>query len=185
SGHPFGMVQELTPEHDACVFVGYHARAGAGGNPLAHTLSSQRVFEVRLDDEPVSEYRIHALAAASVGVPVVFVSGDETLCREVARVQPATRTFATKWGEGASQHSVHPEEACDGIREGVREALSGDRSACRLEVPERLRLDVVFRSHAQAYARSFYPGARQVDPHTVRLETDDVFEVLRALLFLV
>jgi D-amino peptidase len=185
SGHPMGMVQELDASYDACVFVGYHGRAGAGGNPLAHTMSSRRVALVRLDGEPASEYRIHALAAATRGVPVVFVSGDATLCEEVGRTQPATRTFATKWGEGASQQSLHPEEACDGIREGVREALAGDRSAALLPVPSRSRLEVVFRDPALAYARSFYPGAKQQDPQTVALEADDYFEVLRALIFLV
>ncbi len=185
SGHPFGMVQELDESYDACLFVGYHARAGAGGNPLAHTMSSMKVAEVRINDEPVSEYRIHAWAAELVGVPVAFVSGDRTLCEEVARVQPATRTFATKWGEGASQHSLHPVEAREGIRTTVTEALTGDVAAARLPLPNRFVLEVDLKSHAAAYHKSFYPGAKQAGPHSVRLETDDYFEVLRALLFLI
>jgi len=185
SGHPFGMVQELDESYDACLFVGYHARAGSGGNPLAHSMSSMLVREIRLNGEPVSEYRIHAWAAALVGVPVVFVSGDETLCREVERFQPATRTLATKWGEGASQHSLHPAEARDAIRTGVEEALSGELSAARLELPARFELEVAFKDHARAYHKAFYPGAKQSDPHTVRLELEDYFEVLRALIFLV
>ena len=57
SGHPFGMVQSLDDSYDACVFIGYHARAGAGGNPLAHTQSSLALAEVRLNGVPASEYR--------------------------------------------------------------------------------------------------------------------------------
>ena len=37
SGHPHGMVQNIDESFDAALFVGYHARAGAGGNPLAHS----------------------------------------------------------------------------------------------------------------------------------------------------
>lgn len=185
SGHPFGMVQELDGSYDAAVFIGYHARAGAGGNPLAHTMSSMNVWQVRINGTPASEYRIHAWAAAMAGVPVVFLSGDRTLCEEVAAFQPATRTFATKWGEGASQHSVHPEESIKGIRDGVQAALEGDRDAARLELPARFELEIDFRSHATAYAKAFYPGAKQAGPHTLRIETEDYFEVLRALMFLI
>jgi D-amino peptidase len=185
SGHPFGMVQELDADYDAALFVGYHGRAGAGGNPLAHTMSSRHVARVRLNEEPASEYRIHALAAATVGVPVVFVSGDRTLCQEVGVACPAAHTFCTKWGEGASQHSLHPSEAVRGIREGVERALSGDRRACLLPLPDAFTLEVTFKDHALAYRRSFYPGAERSDAQTVRFEADDYFDVLRALLFLV
>lgn len=185
SGHPFGMVQELDRSYDAVLFVGYHARAGAGGNPLAHTMSSLRVHEMRLNGEPLSEYRIHAWAAALVDVPVVFVSGDRTLCEEVAAFQPATRTVATKWGEGASQHSLHPSEAVESIRDGVREALSGDPAAARLALPGHFELEVVYRDHALAYHKSHYPGASPAGPQAVRFSADDYFEILRALLFLV
>jgi D-amino peptidase len=185
SGHPFGMVQNLDEGFAAAVFVGYHARAGAGGNPLAHTLSSRALAEVRINGEPASEYRIHAWAAALVGVPVVFVSGDRTLCEEVARLAPATRTVATKWGEGPSQQSIHPEAAVAAIRAGVREAVAGVDAARPLALPSHFVLEVVHKDHGRAYARSFYPGAARSDPHTVRLETADYFEVLRALMFLV
>lgn len=185
SGHPYGMVQELDESYDAAVFIGYHARAGSGGNPLAHTMSSMLVHEVRLNGAPASEYLIHAWAASLVDVPVAFVSGDRTLCEEIAGTQPATRTFATKWGEGPSQHSLHPDEAVTSIRDGVKAALEGDLAAARLSLPARFELEIVYKSHTHAYSRSFYPGAKQSDAHTVRLEADDYFEVLRALMFLV
>ena len=185
SGHPYGMVQGLEGDFDAAVFVGYHARAGAGGNPLAHTMSSMKVHEIRLNGTPASEYLIHAHAAALCDVPVVFVSGDRTLCEEVSAFNPATVTFATKWGEGPSQESVHPAEAVDGIRDGAREALSGDLDRARIEAPGHTRLEVTYKAHAQAYAASHYPGAKQLDPHTICIEHESYFEILRALMFVV
>lgn len=184
SGHPFMMVQDLDAAYSAALFVGYHSRAGAGGNPLAHTLSSA-VYEVRLNGSPVSEYRIYAMAAALVGVPVVFVSGDRALCEDVAAFQPAARTFATKWGEGESQQSVHPADAVTGIRDGVSEALAGDPGQARITLPSRFEIEIEYRFHTQAYEKSFYPGAKQSGPHVVRFETDDYFDVLRALTFMI
>jgi D-amino peptidase len=185
SGHPYGMVQGLDREFDAAVFVGYHARAGAGGNPLAHTMSSMKVHEIRLNGVPASEYLIHAYAAALSDVPVAFVSGDRTLCDEVEAFNPATRTFATKWGEGPSQESLHPADAALGIRESVAEALRGDLERARVQAPDHTRLEVTFKAHTLAYAASQYPGAKQLDPHTVCIESDSYFEILRALIFIV
>lgn len=183
SGHPFSMVQGLDETYDAAAFIGYHAKAGDGGNPLSHTLTGQ-VHTMTLNGERMSEFRLHALAAALVGVPVVFASGDQTLCDDLASTQPATATFATKWGEGPSQHSVHPEVAVESIRSGMQAALEGDTAAALIDLPDRFEFELHYKQHTVAYEKSFYPGATLVDPHTVKLETTDYFEILRAIQFL-
>ena len=33
SGHPYSMLQEINSGFDALMFLGYHSRAGSGGNP--------------------------------------------------------------------------------------------------------------------------------------------------------
>ena len=89
SGHPFFMVQELDESFAAIVMIGYHSRAGGGGSPLEHTMSGN-LIELRINDRPASEFLVHAYAGELVGVPVVFVSGDEALCDEVRSVNPKT-----------------------------------------------------------------------------------------------
>jgi D-amino peptidase len=185
SGHPFAMVQGLDAGYDVALFIGYHARAGAGGNPLSHTSSSAKLQRIALNGRPASEYLLYAYAAAMLGVPVAFVSGDDTLCREVRDISPATHTFATKWGEGASQHSLHPLDAVDGIRAGVTEALRDRKSIAPLQLPASFVVEIEYKEHSNAYYRSFYPNAERIAPHVVRFAADDYFEVLRALLFLI
>ena len=79
TGHPYRMMAGLDDSSDGAVMVGYHARAGSGGNPLAHTLVGSLVAELRINQQPVSEFRINTMAATLEKVPVVFVSGDEAL----------------------------------------------------------------------------------------------------------
>ena len=105
SGHPFAMVQGLDASFDGAGFVGYHSRAGSGANPLSHTLSMAKVHEVRLDGEPASELHLHALAAGSVGVPVVLVTGDRALCAEAETLLPGVRTVGGVGRPGG----VHPQ----------------------------------------------------------------------------
>lgn len=184
SGHPFAMVEGLDASFDAALFVGYHSRAGSGGNPLSHTLSSRRLFGLRLDGAPVSEFRLHALAAATVGVPVALVTGDSALCDEVETTLPGCRTVAVSEGVGAATTSLHPAVAVERIRGEAEEAL---RSPLPEPIPVRgpHSLEVVYRDPAAAYVRSFYPGACLVDDCTVAVDAGDYFDVLRALIFLV
>ena len=71
------------------------------------------------------------------------------------------------------------------IRDGVTAALKGDRDACRLALPDRFVLEVVYSNPVQAYKSSWYPGAKHMGDLTVRLEATDYFDVLRALRFIV
>lgn len=185
SGHPFGMVQELDSSFDRLMFVGYHARAGAGGNPLAHTWSSSTFAEFRVNGAAVSEYQLHSWVAASVGVPVVFVSGDEELCAEVHEVNPAIVTVPTLFGHGASTTSLHPEVARERIAVGAHAAMQVDAEACRVPLPERYSVEVVYKDARNAYRKSFYPGASLETPTTVALSVDQIFDVMRFVQFAV
>lgn len=184
SGHPLAMVQELDDSFDAVLLVGYHSKAGSESNPLAHTITL-KVARVAINGTVASEAMIHSWAAALHGVPVVFLSGDKGICEEMRGFNPGIATVAVSEAFGPSTVSLAPSRAQRLIREGVTAALTGDRRACRVALPERFVLDVAYANPVQAYKSSWYPGARHVGDRTVRLETDSYFEVLRALRFIV
>jgi len=183
AGHPLSMIQELDESFDACLFIGYHSRAGQGTNPLAHTMSSSRITRMTLNGQNMSEFYLHALAAAYFGVPTVFVSGDQGLCEEVQAYNPAIMTVATIRGEGNSVITQHPALSLRMIREGVTKALSGELGKCLLEIPGDLSFSIEFKKHQDAYRAAFYPGTKQINPLIVGFDTDDYFEVMRFNLF--
>jgi D-amino peptidase len=185
SGHPLMMVQELDDSYDAVLFLGYHCRAGSGGNPMAHTMSSSRIAEMRIGRRRVAEFHLFGWAAGYFGVPVALVSGDEALCRDVQRLNRSILTLPVMQGHGGSTVALHPAEAEDAIRVVAEEALRRDLSDCHVLPPENPTLRIRYRTPEQAYPARFYPGCRAVDDLTVELEAEDYFDVLRALLFLI
>ncbi|MCA0243039.1 MAG: M55 family metallopeptidase [Proteobacteria bacterium] len=182
SGHPFAMVQGLDDSFDAVVFVGFHSAAGSDGSPLAHTVNGRLFTAVRLNGEPASEFRLYAMAAASVGVPVVFVSGDDALCGEARRLIEGIGAVAVLQGSGQSVRSVLPGEATRRIREGVERAITSPCTS-RIDVPPRLSFVLEFAKAADAYARSFYPGVQQISPRELQLDTNRLMDVLTFLRF--
>jgi len=184
SGHPFSMVQYLDETFDALLLVGYHSSAGADANPLAHTISGS-VARIKVNDRYASEMLLHAYAAALVNVPLVYVAGDAGICEEAKSLNPHITITPVKQGVGDSTVSIHPHLALDKIREGARTALEGDVSNCRLQMPEQFSVEIEYRAHAQAYRASFYPGASQKSSHAIQFESDDYFEVLRLISFVI
>jgi len=183
AGHPLSMVQEIDHSFDAIIFIGYHSRAGQNTNTLAHTMTSARIARMTLNGQDLSEFQLHALAAAYYGVPSVFLSGDAGICEEVKQVNSHIETVATIQGVGNSVITQHPTRSIDMIGKGVAKSLKGDLSAGLLEIPKELDFSIEFKKHQDTYRASFYPGAKMLDPLTVGFKTEDYFEVMRFNLF--
>lgn len=184
SGDPLMMVEGLDASFDALLMVGYHARAGSNGNPLAHTMSGSRIALMELAGTPIAEFHLYGLAGTLCGVPVPFVTGDAAICAQVAEMNPRVTTVAVLDGMGAAAIAMHPAEAEERIRAGVTEALSGDLDACMLPMPDPLLLRITYKNAEMAYRASFYPGCRLADEVRVEFEADDYYEILRAVAFL-
>ena len=149
SGHPYSMVQELDGTFDALMMVGYHSRAGHGGNPLAHTMSSASLETVTINDRQASEFFLHGNIAARHKVPLVFLSGDAALCEEARETNGNITSHATMTGIGDSTISIHPEESIAAIRRGVKTALQGDLSQCTWNHPDSFEIKIRFNKHQQ------------------------------------
>lgn len=184
SGHPFCMAQGLDETFEAMMFTGYHSRAGADTNPLAHTFNSAPAY-IKINATFASEFLVHSYIAAMLGVPVAFLSGDEGLCQDVKSLNEQIETVAVNQGIGDSTISIHPNLAVKRIREGVERALKRDLQACKIPLPASFMVEIRYKDSKKAYRASYFPGARQVDSHTIGFDTTRYFDVLRLLLFVV
>ena len=91
SGHPDEMMFGIDAGFAAAIYTGYHSKAGAEGNPLAHT-SNLRISRLLLNGEVASEFTFNALCAAGYGVPSVFLAGDVGICAEARAMVPGLAT---------------------------------------------------------------------------------------------
>ena len=183
SGHPFAMMQELDDSFAAAMLIGYHGSSVKESNPLAHTLKS-KIAHLKINGHFASEFLLNAYTAAMVKVPVVLLSGDAAICEEAKDLNKNIHTIDVSKGTGASSMSLSPRQACREIQEGASTALKTDISQCRIDLPEYFEIEIKFNDPTSAYRASFYPGVKKGDAQTVLFETDDYFEVLRMLIFI-
>ena len=185
SGHPYSMVQELNSRFDALMMVGYHSRAGSGGNPLAHTMSSAKIERITLNDKQASELLLHGTIASKYHVPLTFVSGDNVICKEVESISPNTVTHSTMHGVGDSSISIQPELSINIIKRKSEESLNGDLKKSIWAYPSRFKLVIRYMKHVDAYKASHYPGAVMLNPKSVSYEDKDYDNIMRFILFCV
>ena len=96
---------------------------------------------------------------------------------------PQVATLAVKRGVGEASVNIHPHLAVEKIVEEVQNALQDDASKCRLKLPKQFTIEITYRDHPVARRASFFPGASLKPPSTIEFESDDYFEVLRLLSF--
>ena len=87
SGHPYNMMFGLDPTFDAVLYVGYHAAAGCPEFAVSHTSTGNSLY-ITLNGKRMSEFMLNSFTAASLGVPVAFISGDEAICAAAKELVP-------------------------------------------------------------------------------------------------
>lgn len=171
------MAHGLTTDHDVALLVGYHAAAGEGG-VLSHTFSSL-FSRFLVNGKTVSEAEVVALQAGTLQVPIGLVTGDDVICQSARAAFAGVQTVSVKDAEGwTATNSLHPSTARAEVREAACRSVAGARNLQPVKTPDELVLEVEMQIPTAAELASLVPGARQVDPFTVRQTLSTPAEVL-------
>lgn len=178
TGDPLSMMSGLDAGDFGAVFLtGYHAWAASSGNPLSHTMNTGNEY-FTINGTRASEFLMNAYTAGYYGVPVALVTGDKALCDFAKTLIPHIVTVPVNEGVGGAVISLHPDVAVKQIQEAAAKAVKA-APQCAVLMPKHFDLTVRFREHAQAYSKSFYPGASLEDEKNVCFATGDWYEALR------
>ena len=178
------MVEGIDESFDCIAFVGYHSGAGWPGNPLGHVMSDG-FLNITINGIPASEFLIYSLIAGKFGVPTVFLSGDEMLCKESKALFPWIETVEAKKGVGASVISKSPAEVQRLIYEQGLKAFSQDLKAVSLPKSEdEYHCVVEYKEQANAVRGQYFPGCRLVNRNTLEFTAKSIEDVSRTLMFI-
>lgn len=177
-------VEPLEQGCDAAMLVAAHAMSGTPGGVLSHTVSSESWYSATINGTAVGETGIIAAIAGSWNTPVVFVSGDEAVCREArALLGPELVTAPVKHGLGRfSARHLAPAEARALIESRAREALArgatdgrpGWPSPLRFAAPVTFQVELTTPDKAEAFRGR--AGVEVVGARTVHATGDNFWQ---------
>ena len=173
-----GMMAGLDSSFGAALFVGYHASTSNPHGVRAHTFSSAHFTRVALNGNNITEGEFNAAYAGSLGVPVVFVSGDDAAVEELKARLGNIETVETKKNLGFhSAQSLTPEVSCERIGTGVQSALTNLQRFKPYVLQTPVTLEIGFKSYTAAEMLSYLRSVQRVDSHTIRFVGKDMAEV--------
>jgi D-amino peptidase len=172
---------------DAIVAIAMHAGAGNPEGFLSHTYSFEDV-QYRVNGTPFNETMIMAMGAARFGIPMIMVSGDDQLDKELERFLSWVKYAAGKHAVGRTKAEPFArEEVSRRIEKAAREALLGlDSARLPANFPGPYRFALTFQDESQAQQVSRLQGAELLaDGVTVQIRAADFEEGYRASLRLI
>jgi D-amino peptidase len=178
---PLWMMAGVDADADAAFLVGYHGRAGTARSVLAHTYGDA-IADLRLNGRSVGEIGLNAALAGHFGVPVVLVTGDESVRDEVADLLPAAVTVVVKQPLGFNAaKSLPPEEARPLIEEAAASAVSRLDSVPPFVVdgPVEVAIDLAGPSAVERVLT--LPRLEWKSGRTVTYRANDILEAAQAV----
>jgi D-amino peptidase len=182
---PLMMMEGIDSTFDAAIFLGYHAGTTNPNGVRAHTISSARLADVRLNGRSMLEAGINAAIAGHFGVPVIMISGDDAAIAEAQSVIGDIEGAVVKWSYSFhSAKSMTPAAAYDLIGEKVRAALRRLDQFEPLVLATPVTLDVKFKSYRPSQLLAYLPIVERTDSHSVRYVGQNIIEISKFLEFM-
>ena len=146
------MMEGIDETFDAVFFIGYHSKEGSKDATLAHTMSGSRVFDIKLNGLSVSEGGFNAAIAGHFGVPVVLISGDQTVVAQVKELLGDVEAVVVKEGIGTIAKTIHPEKAQQLIKEGAIRVLKKLKEFRPYKLQTPITLEITFKDELYAFS---------------------------------
>lgn len=182
---PLMMMEGIDSTFDAVAFIGYHAGTTNPRGVRAHTISSARLADVRLNGRSVPEAGISAAIAGHFGVPVIMISGDDAAVQEAREMLGDVEGAVVKWNTSFhAARSLTPAAAYILIETRIRGALARVADFKPFVLPRPVTLDVRFKNYRPSQLLAYLDIVERTDAHSVRFVGRDMVEVSKFLEFI-
>jgi len=176
------QLEGLDDSFSGIMFVGHHGREGASDSVLNHTLAGICVNEVKINGQVVGETEMNSIVAGSMGVPAIFISGDDYYAAEVKETLPEVEAAIVKRAiDRFSAELIHPNITQKEIREKAEAAVKKAKSIKPMVLEGPITFQMQFKGSQQAKMTTTIPLVEQIDPTTVRFTCDNAISAYKLM----
>ena len=170
------MMTGLDESFDAVIFIGYHTKEGSPGI-LSHTVNGGVIRDIKINGKSYGETGINAAISGFYDVPVVMVSGDDMLQKEVEDILPDTNFVTTKMALSSyAAKMLHPKKTRKMIKQQTTQSLQEIDKTSVFKLPQELTMEITMKSTTQADVIEIIPGLERTSPETVVCNPKDIIE---------
>ena len=180
------MMATLDSSYDMMLLIGYHGMIGSKYAVMDHSYSSAGIYNIRINDIGVGEVELNCFYAATLGVPVGLITGDNVLEDELkdnTNINPAY--VKTKEGLGRFSGKLYSPEYLEPVfkkatRDAVDRLNNNKLKAIKAKTPTVLEIDTV--TTVMADAVEMIPRVERIGGRTIRYTTSSFKEIMHMIL---
>lgn len=174
----FGMMGGIDDTFDAVMMIGYHSSTSNKEGVRAHTFSSARLTDVKLNGQSMSEGTYAAYLVGEFGVPVILITGDNVATAEMKQLIPNIETAVVKEAYGFhSAKTMTPGAAVKLIREKAKSAVENAKNIQPVKFNGEVTLDIAFKNYRPVEVLKYLSVVDRIDSHTIRYVGKNMIEV--------
>lgn len=175
------MMEGISSEFDAALFIGYHTKMGQNGI-LNHTFNGKILKSVEINGIEFGEFGLNALVAGYFNVPVIFVSGCNLAIKEAEECIPnINHSIVKQTINRTTALNLHPLEARELIKEGTKKAILHYEQIKPFSIEPPYTVKVEFLHTGLADAVEILPFVKRTEPLTISFNSNDILECYRLI----
>lgn len=183
---PTNMMKGINSrKFDFACLHGYHAAAGTGLSPLAHTFSSKKLGVFTLNGKIVGETTFSIYTAAYFGIPVVYVCGDYGAVHEAQSINPNIVGTVTKKFTGRDKFMLSETDVLEKIEQDFIKAQKlfyKNRNKFDVKLPKKFVLTIQYldKDQVDLHVKKI-KNINKISKDTVQYKTDDFYDLLKIM----
>jgi D-amino peptidase len=178
---PLSMVHGVDQGVEGVLFVGYHGRIGSRNAILDHTWSDERVANLWINNRLFGESGLNGAVCGHFNVPVIMISGDQTVCAEARDFLGDLETAEVKRGLGRMSAECLPPSVTAGLIESAAkravERLKNKQNPPALRIQAPIEMILEFVQSEMADKAMIMPGAARLEDRKVKYTANDMLTV--------
>ncbi|MCK4668482.1 M55 family metallopeptidase [Candidatus Dependentiae bacterium] len=168
------MMEGLDSSFDGVIFLGYHAMIGSLRGGMDHSYSSSTVYSIKVNGKEYGETDLNAVFAGYYKVPLLLVSGDDVLIKDIKKRYKQVTIVLTKKGISRfSSKSLPLNKVHSDLRIKTITAINNIKKSKPIFITPEYRVEIKFNNTVQADVVSLLPQLKRIDGRTIKFKISD------------
>ncbi|MEQ9592769.1 MAG: M55 family metallopeptidase [Cyclobacteriaceae bacterium] len=173
----YHMVGGIDNSYDGVMLIGYHSSTTNLEGVRAHTFSSAKLTDVKINNKSVSEGIWAGMVTGHFNVPIILITGDNIATKETKDFLGDMETAVVKEAYGFhSAKSLTPAASCKLIKAASAKAVGKIKDFKPYKVANPVTMDVSFKNYRPVELLAYLPIVKRIDSHTIRFVAEDIIK---------
>ena len=163
---------------DAAIFIGFHSKAGTNNTIIPHTWFLNTINYIKVNGIEFGESAINAAICGEFNVPVIAISGDNTLATEIQNTMGSfvnPLTVKNTLVNGVAE-CFTPKATYKIIKNGIKKAFKTKWQVFKIKPP--IMLEICFNSTDIVKKSINFNYVKQISEHKIIIKDNSILEAI-------